>query len=138
MSPQGQVGAGKGVSAYDRGSLRGFGVRRRVDDGHSGRAGFACHGIAGGWFAIERQPQDLAERLVGILGRRHALPVANGEEEILAVGREGDLRAELSALASLAVAPDDLEPFEARRIVADLQLGAREREARTAGSPGSE
>src|SRR5262249_26325701 len=39
--------------------------------------------------------------------------------------------AELSTLTSLAIAPYDLESFEARRIIADLQLSPRERKART-------
>ena len=33
-------------------------------------------GLPGRRLAIQRQAQDLAERLVGVLGRRHALPVA--------------------------------------------------------------
>ncbi len=55
-------------------------------------------GITRRWFAIQRQPQDLAYRLVRILGGGHALAIANSEEQILAVGRESDLTAILAAL----------------------------------------
>ena len=51
----------------------------------------------------------------GILGGSHALAVANREEQILAVGREGDLRAFLAALALGHLAPQHLEVFEFRR-----------------------
>ena len=43
-------------------------------------------GLPGRGLAVERQPQDLAFRLIRILGRGHALAVANSEEQILAVG----------------------------------------------------
>ena len=133
-----QVRAGKGIRSHDGGGLRGFGILRRVDDGHTGRAGFAGHRIARGRLAIERQAQDLAEWLVGILGWRHALPVADGEEEIFAIRRKGDRCAELSALASLAIAPDHLEFLKARRILADLQLAPVQAPGSNRPSPGSE
>jgi hypothetical protein len=47
--------------------------------------------------AIEREPQDFAQWLVRILGRRHALPLAHRQEQKLAVRRKRDLGAELSA-----------------------------------------
>ena len=70
--------------------------------------------------------------LVRILGRRHALPLANCKKQITAIRRKSDLAAELSALASLSIAPDHLEILKARRIRADLQPGPCERQARAA------
>src|SRR6185437_785236 len=128
-----EVGAGKGVGPHHRGRLGRLRIRRRIDYWHSGGASLACHRIAGSQFAVKRQSQDFAEWLIGVLGGCHALPFANAEEEILAVGRKGDRRAELAASPSLAITPDDLESFEARRTFVDLQLSPREREAGTAG-----
>ena len=86
-----QVGAGKGIGADHLRRLGGFGVAGRIDQRNGGRAGLAEVGIAGGGFAVQRQAQDLAYGLVRILGGSEALAVANREEQILAVGREGDL-----------------------------------------------
>ena len=66
-------------------------------------------GIVGGGFAVQRQVQDLAYRLVRILGRREALAVANREEQRLAVGREGNCAAFLAALALGHLMPQHLE-----------------------------
>ena len=53
----------------------------------------------------------------------------DGEEEGLAVGGEGYGGAELAAVAAFAVAPDDVEVFEAGGIRAERELGAGEGEA---------
>src|SRR6185312_6873012 len=126
-----EVGAGEGVGSYDRSLLGGFGVLRRIDDGDGVRAGFACHGIARGRFAVQSEAQDFAEWLVRILGRGHALAVAGGEVEQLAVGREGDGGAELSTFAAFGILPDDLEVFEAGCTITELQFGSGKREAGT-------
>ena len=100
-----------------------FRIARRIDQRHARRAGLAGHRIARRGLAVERQAQDLAELLVGILGGRHALAIADRQEQVLAVGREGDLRAELSAPALGHLAPQHLQPVEARRAVADAPVG---------------
>ncbi len=74
-SPPRQVWSGEGVRSHHRGRLRRFGIRGRVNHRHARGAGLSRHGVAFGRFAIQRQAQNLAQRLVGILGRRHALPV---------------------------------------------------------------
>src|SRR6476660_4574808 len=85
-----QVLRGEGIGAdYLRG-LGGFGVAGRVDEGDSASAGLAGVRIAGGRFTVQRQAKDLSNGLVWILGRREALAIANREEQILAIGREGD------------------------------------------------
>ena len=124
-----QVRAGEGVGADHRRGLRRFGIRGRIDDRHAGRAGLAGHRIARRGLAVQRQAQDLAQRLVGILGRRHALPVADGQEQVLAVRGKGDCGAELAALAALAVAPDHLQVFQARRVSSQRQPGPGQRQA---------
>ena len=48
------------------------------------------------------------------------------------VGRERDRGAKLSALAPCAVAPNDLELIEARRVFGDRQFGPCQRQARPA------
>ena len=103
--------------------------RGRIDQGNGGSAGFAEVGIAGGGFAVQRQAQDLAFGLVRILGGGEALAVANREEQILAVGREGDLRAFLAALALGHLAPQHLEVFQSGRGGGGVQLGAGQRQA---------
>src|ERR1035441_1546219 len=60
--------------------LGGFGVTGRIDQGNGGSASFAEVGIARGWFAVQREAQDLAYGLVRILGGGHALAVANSQE----------------------------------------------------------
>src|SRR5580692_5989446 len=127
-----QVRSRERIGSYDWSSFRGFGISRRINHGHAGRTRFSGHGIAGSRLAIQRQAQDLAEWLVRILGRRHALPLANCKKQITAIRRKSDLAAELSALASLSIAPDHLEILKARRIRADLQPGPCERQARAA------
>src|SRR5581483_7298815 len=80
--------------------------------------------------AVDRQAKDLAELLIGILCRRHPLTLADREEQILAVGRERDLRAELTAAAFRHLAPEYLQAVEARDAFADRELRARHRQAR--------
>src|ERR1700730_3409157 len=50
----------------------------------------------------------------------------------MAIRGEGYLCTELSAIAPLAIAPDHLEPLEARRILAQRQPGSCKSQARTA------
>src|SRR4029078_5201646 len=70
--------------------------------------------------------------MIALRALRHALTLPDGQEQVLPVGRELDLRAELAALALRHLMPQHLEPFEARLVAGDLELGAREREARAA------
>ena len=58
----------------------GFGILRWVNHGHAGRALLAGHRIAPSRLAIQGQAQNLAQWLVRILSRCHALPIANGQE----------------------------------------------------------
>ena len=90
-------------------------------NGQAGRARLARHRIARRGLAVERQPQDLADLGVRILRGRHALTIADRQEQILTVGRERDLRAELSAPALRHVAPQHLQSLEARRVLAKRQ-----------------
>src|SRR5271163_1130026 len=73
-----QVGSGEGIGSDDWSSLGRFRILRWVDYGHAGRALLAGHRITFSRLAIQRQAQNLAQWLVGILSRRHALPIANG------------------------------------------------------------
>ena len=57
---------------------------------------------------------------LGSWAGRHALPLAYGKEEVFVIRGEGDLRTELSAVAPLAIAPDDLEVLEAGGVRAEL------------------
>src|ERR1017187_6494855 len=100
-----EVRPGKRVRAYHGRGLGQLGVARRINHGNAGRADLAGLWVAGRRFSIERQAQDLAQRLVGILGGGHALPVADRQEEILLVLRERDGRAELSTATPLTVTP---------------------------------
>ena len=102
---------------------------RRIDQGNGGGAGFALHRIAGRGFAVQRQPQDLAFRLVGILGGGEALAVAHREEEVVAVRREGDLRACLAALAPGHLAPQHLEPVQPGPLAVQHKLAPAQRQA---------
>src|SRR5260370_39984620 len=88
--------------------------------------GFAEVGIAGGGFAIQRQSQDLAYGLVRILGRGHALAVADREEQIRAVGGESDLRTRPAAFAPGHLAPQHIEIFQSRIAGAGVQPCARQ------------
>ncbi len=94
--------AREGVGRDHRRGLGPLGVARRIDDRNGGRAPLARLRVAGGGLAVQGQAQDLAQRLVGILGRRHALALAHRQEQILLVRREGDRGAELAALAPRA------------------------------------
>ena len=73
-----------------------------------GVTGLARHRIAGSGFAIEREAQDLADFHVRILGRRHALTIADGEKQA-AVRRKRDRRARRSAFSFRRVAPRHFE-----------------------------
>jgi hypothetical protein len=55
--------------------------------------------------------EDLTKRLARVLRGREALTFAGAQKQRLAVGREGDPSAEVSALAAHRIAPQDLEPF---------------------------
>ena len=103
--------------------------RGRIDQRNGGRAGLAEVGIAGGGFAVQRQAQDLADGLVRILRGGEALAVANREEQILAVGREGDRAAFLAAPALGHLAPQHLEVLQSGRGGSDVQPGAGQRQA---------
>src|ERR1019366_276643 len=116
---RGEVRPGKRVGAYHWRGLGELCVAWRIDHGNTRRADLAGLWIAGRRFAVERQTQNLAQRLVGILDGCHALTVADRQEEILAIGRECDRGAELSAATALAVAPDDLELLETGGAVGD-------------------
>src|SRR5258708_6581092 len=70
--------------------------------------------IAWRGLAVERQAQNLADFRVRILRGRHALAIADGEEQVLAVGRKRDLRAELAAAALRHVTPQHLQSIQAR------------------------
>src|SRR5262249_23634515 len=125
-----QVGRGERVGADHFRLLRGLCVIGRIDQGHARRARLALHRIPRGWLAIERQTQDLAEHLIGILRRCKALTLTDCEIEILAVWRESDLSAELATLALWHLTPEDFESLEARGVVADSKACACEGEAR--------
>ncbi len=62
-----QISAWERIGAHHRRSFRGFGVFGRIDQRNRFRARFAEVRIAWGRFAVQRQPQDLAFRLVWIL-----------------------------------------------------------------------
>ena len=98
--------------------LRGGSIR-----GDGGGAGFAEVGIAGRGFAVEGQAQDLADWLVRVLSGGHALAVADGHKQILAVGGEGDLATGLTALTARHLAPQHFEVFEAG-VASGVQFGA--------------
>src|SRR5579859_7809180 len=68
-----QIRAGESIGAYHLRGLSGLGIAGRIDQGNVGGAGLAEVGIATGWFAVQRQPQDLAFGLVWILGGGEAL-----------------------------------------------------------------
>ena len=71
---------------------------------------------------------DLAEGLIGILRRGEALPLARGQEQRLAVGREGDDRTELPARTVRARAPNHALVAQASAI----EARTHQREARPA------
>ncbi len=81
-----QVLGREGIVTNYLGGLGGLGISGWIDQGDSASAGLAGVRIAGGGFAVQRQAQDFADRLVRILGRREALAVSDREEQILAVG----------------------------------------------------
>jgi len=60
------------------------------------------------------------------------LALADGQIQILAIGRKSDRGTELSTLAFRHLPPQDLEPLQARRRLADGQPGARHGQARAA------
>ncbi len=124
-----QVRPGEGVGPDHRRGLGRFRVGRRVDHRHARRADLSGHGVAGSRPAVQREVQDLAQRLVGILGGGEALTVADRQVQGPAVGREGDLRPELAALAALAVPPDHLQAVQARGALAEGQPGPGQRQA---------
>ena len=103
--------------------LRHFRVARRIDQRTTGLARLARHRIPRRRLAVERQSQDLAYLRVRILRGRHALAIADRQEQEPTVGREGDLRAELSTPALRHVAPQHLQPLEARRAGRNGQPG---------------
>ena len=128
---QRQVRPRKGVHSHHGCGLRSFCILRWINHRHAGRANLPLHGIAFGRLPIQRQPQNLAQRLVRVLGRRHPLTIAHRQKQILAVRRKGDLRTKLSAFAPLPVAPNHLQIVEARRVRSDRQPRQRKRQARS-------
>jgi hypothetical protein len=83
-----QVRTRKGIGADHRRGLSHFRIFRRIDHRHAGCAGLPCHRVAGRGFAVKRQAQDLAQWLIWILGGRHALSIANRQEQIPAIHPE--------------------------------------------------
>src|SRR6476660_559804 len=86
-----------------------FGVAGRISDAHSCSAIPAGHRVVRRRLPIERQVQDLADGLARTLRGREPLALAGAQEQRLAVRREGDDRAELSALPAGRVVPQQLE-----------------------------
>ena len=110
-------------------NFRGLGfnrVLRNVNRMNRRRAELARVRIARCRLAVQGQAQNLAGRDVRVLGVRHADMVAVGQEQVFAVGRESDLGAEIAALAVVfrIFAPQDLETFQARAVLAEHQLAA--------------
>src|SRR3546814_4356898 len=62
-----------------------------------GHATFIREGIVCGNAAVGLQPDDLAQILAHVLRRVELLPLARGDEEILAVGRKGEAVREMTA-----------------------------------------
>ncbi len=123
-----QIRSREGVGSNHRCALGCLGVLRRLDDIDCGRASLPCHRIARSRLPIQRQVQDLAQWLIGILGRGHALAVAGTQKQGFAVGCKGDRSAKLPALAPLSIAPDHLESFQSCTAVCTHQSRARQRE----------
>src|SRR5690242_5442 len=119
-----QVGSRKRIGGDYRRSFGGLGVTRRIDQGDGGRAGLSEVRITRRRFAVQREPQDLAFRLIRILSGSHALAIANRKEEIVAIGRECDGRAFLAALAARDLSPQHLEVLECGRGGGGIQLRA--------------
>src|SRR5262249_19731745 len=108
-----QIRVGERVGADDRRGLGRFRIARRIDQESTERALLSGHRVAGSGLAVERQAQDLAERLVGILRGRHPLAIADRQKQVAAVGRKGDLGAELAAAALRHLTPEYLQSLEA-------------------------
>src|SRR5207302_6481 len=123
------VGSRKSIGADHLRGLGGFGVTGRIDQGNGGSAGLAEVGIAGGWLAVQREAQDLAYGLVRILGGGHTLAVADREEEIPAVGREGDRPSCLPAPTRGPLPPQHLQVFQFGGSGGSVQFGAGQRKA---------
>jgi len=107
--------------------LGGFRVARRIGDRHHGRPQLACPGISGRRLSVERQVEDLAERLARVLRRREALPFARAQEQRLAVRRKCDDRAELPALTAGRIVPQQLRALEPRAFGVSDELRPRQR-----------
>src|SRR3546814_13250049 len=77
-----------------------------------GHATFIREGIVCGNAAVGLQPDDLAQILAHVLRRVELLPLARGDEEILAVGRKGEAVREMTAPRHLRVLlPEDCQPL---------------------------
>jgi hypothetical protein len=78
----------------------------------SGFFGLVSHRIAGGRCAVEIEAHDLAQRGGGILRGLHLLPLAAGDVEVLAIGRDSDAVRVMPATGDLGrLAPDNGEAF---------------------------
>ena len=87
-----------------------LGILGRVGDRHRRALRFVPPSDCRRRLSVERQVQDLAERLAWILRRREALALAAAQEQRLAVRREGDDRSELPALPAGRIAPEHAKP----------------------------
>src|SRR4051794_23162050 len=99
----------KRVRADDRRGLGELSVTGRINQGDARCPRLACLWIARRRFAVERQAEDLPKFLVWILRWRHALAIADRQEQILTIRRKGNLRTELSAFAFGHLSPDHLQ-----------------------------
>ena len=132
-----RFGPGNRIGADHRRGLGDFGILGRIDYGHTRRTRLARHRIARRRFAVQRQTQNFAERLLGSCAgvMRCRSPTVryrywpSGEKAICAPN---------CPPWPSAVAPDHLQSLKARRIVAEGQFGSRQRQARDRSSPGSE
>src|SRR5688572_5515260 len=121
----------EGIRADDWRRLGQFRVPRRINQRHARGAGFSSHWITRSRLTVEREPQDLAERLIRILSGRHALSITGRKEQVLAVGRKRDRGAELAASPLRHLTPQHLQVFETRRALSCRETRPREREARS-------
>src|SRR5215467_8259361 len=124
-----QVRSWKSIGADHLRVLGGFSVTGRIDQRNGGSAVLAEVGISRSGFAVQSQTKNLAFGLVGILSGSEALAVAHREEQILSVGREGNLRAFLAALALGQLTPDHLEVLQSRGGRGGVQLGTSQGQA---------
>jgi len=117
-----KVGAGERISADERRRFSCLGIGRRIDQRNAASTDLSCPWIAWRRLSVQRQPQDLAYRLIGILRGREALAIAHGEEERFAVRRKKRSGRRPAALARGHLAPQHLEVIQPRLIAVQYQL----------------